>query len=196
MSSPDYVSNYMSEQDYLEGEKISEIKHEYIDGEVYAMAGASKNHQRLIAVLTSKLYQHLENTPCEVFSSDIKVRADAGKKYFYPDVLVVCRNDDEDEYYTESPRIIIEVLSSSTRKYDKTLKRRVYQTIPSLEEYVLIEQDSVEIEVCRKSEGWQSSFYYIDDDITFTSVDLTLPVTEIYQRVENDDMRAFLTSNV
>lgn len=129
MSFPNYISNYMSEQDYLEAEKISEIKHEYIDGEVYAMAGASKNHQRLIAVLTSKLYQHLENTPCEVFSSDIKVRADAGKKYFYPDVLVVCRNDDKDEYYTESPRIIIEVLSSSTRKYDKTLKRRVYQTI-------------------------------------------------------------------
>lgn len=66
----------------------------------------------------------------------------------------------------------------------------------SLEEYVLIEQDSVEIEVCRKLEGWQSSFYYIDDDITFTSVDLTLPVMEIYQRVENDDMRTFLTSNV
>jgi Uma2 family endonuclease len=191
MNLPSRKHDYISEQDYLESEKLSEFKREYFDGEVFAMAGASKNHQRLIAALTSKLFQHLDGTPCEVFSSDIKVRADKGKKYFYPDVLVICANEDKDEYYTESPRIIIEVLSSSTRKYDRTLKRQIYQSIPSLEEYVLIEQDHVEIEVCRKSQQWKSSFYYIDDDITFTSIDLTLSVLDIYQRVENDEMRAF-----
>lgn len=125
-------------------------------------------------------------------SSDIKVRADSGKKYFYPDALVVCQNDDKDAYYTESPRIIVEVLSNSTRKFDKNLKRKIYQSIPTLEEYVLIEQDRVEIEISRRSTNWQPVFYFIDDDITFESIDLTLPVLELYQRVENDEIHAFM----
>lgn len=191
MSLPNYKLDDLSEQEYLEIEKISDVKHEYFDGACYAMAGASINHQRLIATLTGKLWAHLNGSPCEVFSSDIKVRADNGKKYFYPDVLVSCDNHDGNSHFTETPRLIIEVLSSSTRKYDRTLKRACYQTIPSLEEYVLIEQDVVQIEVCRKSDNWLASFYYIDDDVTFTTVGLTLSVLEIYQRVENEELRSF-----
>ena len=191
MSLAHYKIDDISEQNYLEGEKLSEIKHEYVDGEVYAMAGASKNHQRLIARLVQKIANHLDNTPCEVFSSDIKVRADNGKKYFYPDVLVVCSDDNTDDYYTESPRIIVEVLSKSTRKWDNRLKRHVYQAMPSLEEYVLIEQDFVEIEVCRKADLWQPMHYYLGDDITFTSIGLSVSVVDIYQRVDNEDMRDF-----
>ena len=191
MSLPYYKIAYLSEQDYLEGEKVSEIKHEYVDGEVYAMAGASKNHQRLTGNVFSALHRHLNNTPCEPFSSDIKVRADNGKKYFYPDVLVVCSDDNTDDYYTEPPRIIVEVLSKSTRKWDNSLKRQVYQAMPSLEEYVLIEQDFVEIEVCRKAELWQPMHYYLGDDITFTSIGLSVSVVDIYQRVDNEDLRDF-----
>jgi len=183
--------NYISEQDYLEGEKISEIKHEYIDGNVYAMAGASKNHQRIIANLARHLGNYLNGSPCEVFFSDIKVRVDT-KKYFYPDIIVVCENDDEDAYYTESPRIIVEVLSSSTRKFDHTLKRQFYQTLPSLEEYILIEQDFVQVAVYRKADSWQSNFYYLGDTVTFQSLDFSLSVAEIYQHVKNDDMQEFL----
>jgi len=189
MTLPNYGIGYISEQDYLEGEKVGTIKHEYIDGEVYAMAGASKNHQRLVTMLSRRFSEHFDNTQCEVFNSEIKVHIDS--KYFYPDVVVVCGNDDNDPYCTESPRIIIEILSSSTRKHDRTFKRYIYQTIPSLEEYVLIEQDFVQIELCRKSENWMPGFYFIGDDVTFASVGLTLPVADIYQRVENDDMRAF-----
>ncbi len=191
MSFPNYQSDYMSEQDYLEREKISETKHEYFDGEIFVMAGASRSHQRIISNLVIDIGTHLKNTPCEVFSSNMKVRADKGKKYFYPDVLVSCKKGDGDSHFEESPRIIVEVLSSSTRKFDKTSKRLVYQNITTLEEYVLIEQDRVEIQVFRRADNWQSSYYYIDDEITFTSIGLTLPVLEIYQRVENDDMRAF-----
>ncbi|MEI7796619.1 MAG: Uma2 family endonuclease [Methylococcaceae bacterium] len=191
MSFPNYQSDYISEQDYLEREKISETKHEYFDGEIFAMAGASRSHQRIISNLVIDIGTHLKNTPCEVFSSDMKVRADKGKKYFYPDVIVSCTKGDGDSHFEESPRIIVEVLSSSTRKFDQTSKRLVYQNITTLEEYVLIEQDRVEIQVFRRADNWQSSYYYIDDDITFTSIGLTLPVLEIYQRVENDDMRAF-----
>ena len=123
----------------------------------------------------------------------MKVRADKGNKYFYPDVVVAC-NQDGDSDFTESPRIIAEVLSNSTRKFDKNLKRQIYQTIPSLEEYVLIEQDRVEIEVCRKSANWQPTYYFIDDEITFESIGLTLPVLELYQRVDNQEMRDFLAT--
>jgi Uma2 family endonuclease len=194
VSLPNYKNDYITEQEYLDDEKDTEIKHEYADGKIFAMAGAKKNHQRLIMTLASAWHSHLKGTPCEVFSSDVKVRADNGKKYFYPDILVVCENDESDDYYAEFPRIIVEVLSDSTRKYDKTFKRQIYQTIPTLEEYVLIEQDRVEIEVCRRASGWQSTFYFIDDEITFTSIELTLSVLDIYQRVENDEMRAFLAT--
>lgn len=192
MDLPHYKIDYISEETYLEDEKMRDIKHEYVDGEIFAMAGGSISHQRIISNLVINIGTHLKHTPCEVFSSDIKVRADSGKKYFYPDALVVCQNDDKDAYYTESPRIIVEVLSNSTRKFDKNLKRHIYQSIPTLEEYVLIEQDRVEIEISRKSTNWQPVFYFIDDDITFESIDLTLPVLELYQRVENDEIHAFM----
>jgi Uma2 family endonuclease len=192
MNLPNYKVGDISEETYLEDEKMRDIKHEYFDGEIFAMAGASISHQRIISNLVINIGTHLKHTPCEVFSSDIKVRADSGKKYFYPDALVVCQNDDKDAYYTESPRIIVEVLSNSTRKFDKNLKRHIYQAIPTLEEYVLIEQDRVEIEISRRSTNWQPVFYFIDDDITFESIDLTLPVLELYQRVENDEIHAFM----
>jgi len=182
---------YVSEQDYLEAEKISDVKHEYFDGEIFAMAGGSKTHQLLTGNIFGEIRNHLKGSPCLTFSSDMKVRLDEGNKYFYPDVVIACEKEN-DEYFIRSPRLIIEVLSNSTRKFDKDLKRKIYQTIPSLEEYVLIEQDHVEIEITRKSEDWHSTYYFLGDDVTFASIDLTLPVLEIYQRVDNQEMRDFL----
>lgn len=183
---------HLTEQDYLEAEKVSDIKHEYFDGEIFAMAGASRSHQRLTTNTLVAFANHLKGTQCEVFSSDMKVRVDNGNKYFYPDVIVSCNKDETDNYYVESPRLIVEVLSDSTRKYDKDLKRKAYQTIPSLEEYVLIEQDHVEIEINRKSENWQANYYFLGDEVTFASLGLTLSVLEIYERVENRELQAFL----
>jgi len=184
--------NYINEQKYLDDEKVRETKYEYFEGEIFAMAGASRNHQRLTTNALVSIANHLKDTSCKAFSSDMKVRADQGKKYFYPDVVVSCTKGEGDSHFEKSPRLIIEVLSNSTRKFDKTLKRLVYQNMPSLEEYVLIEQDRVEIEVFRQSQGWQSTYYYIDDKITFSSIDLTLAVLELYQRVENEDMHQFM----
>lgn len=207
MNVPNRKAHYITEEEYLADEKVREYKCEYIDGEIYpmadfgkngeihAMASAGKNHQRIISMLSRRLSEHFDNTPCEAFSSDLKVRADTGTKYFYPDIVVTCEKnsiEDEDAYYVQSPRMIVEVLSNSTRSYDKTFKRLVYQQILSLEEYVLIEQDIVQIEICRRSENWQSSFYFLGDDVHFESVGLTLSVTDIYQRVENEDMQKFL----
>jgi Uma2 family endonuclease len=179
-------TTYLSEQDYLEAERVSEIKHAYFDGEIFAMSGAKANPQRIATNMLVAFANHLKGTPY----SDMKVLADKGNKY-YPDVVVACHQDG-DRDFTQSPRLMVDVLSDSTRKFDKGLKRQVYQTSPTLEEDVLIEQDSVEIEVCRKAEGWKSTDYFLGDDITFTSIDLTLPMIAIYQRVDNQDMRDFL----
>ena len=183
---------WISEEAYLQDELLREIKHEYIDGAVYAMAGASKNHQRIIANVSGELWTQLKNTPCEPFSSDIKVKI--GSKFFYPDVMVVCKDDSDNDYYTESPVIIVEVLSKSTRRMDETAKKFAYQTLPTLKEYVLIEQDFVDVEVCRRNEGWVSRHYFLGDNVAFESVDLTLSVADIYQRVENDDVNSFVAS--
>ncbi len=185
-------AEWISEEAYLQGELLSETKHEYIDGAVYAMAGASKNHQRITVNVLSELLTQLKNTPCEPFSSDIKVKV--GTKFFYPDVMVVCKDDSGNDYYTENPVIIVEVLSKFTRRMDETAKKFAYQTLPSLKEYVLIEQDFVDVEVCRRSEGWISHHYFMGDSVTFESVGLTLSVSDIYQRVDNDDVTSFVAS--
>ncbi|MDX8130115.1 Uma2 family endonuclease [Methylomonas sp. OY6] len=187
---PKFDKSWMSVEDYLAAELLSDIKHEYDAGELVAMSGASKNHERIKMSLARLLGNHLQGKPCEPFSSDVKVKID--QYLFYPDAMVVCEDTSTHDYYAEAPVLIVEVLSKSTRRRDETIKRRLYQTIPSLLEYVLIEQDIVDVEVCRRSEGWVSNHYFLGDQARFESVDLTLDVAEIYQRVDNDDMRTFI----
>ncbi|MCP5175368.1 MAG: Uma2 family endonuclease [Moraxellaceae bacterium] len=178
----------LSEQQYLADELQSEVKHEYIDGQVYAMAGAHANHNRLSATLVRKIGNHLEGKTCQPYASDMKVKI--GSKYFYPDVMVDC--SDNTDYFTESPKLIIEILSKSTRRTDKTIKLMAYTQIPTLEEYVLIDQDIVEIEILRKNQHWLPQSYYLGDKVTFMSIGLTLSVEDIYQRVQNTDMLEWL----
>ena len=177
----------MSEQAYLDGELLSDIRHEYIEGEVYAMVGAHKYHNQIVMTVSNVFYNHLLGKPCQPYASDMKVKID--RKYFYPDVMVDCSQVDAD-YYIEQPSIIVEVLSKSTRQHDKTVKRLAYFQIASLKEYVLIEQDFVEIEFWSRDENnyWQQSVYYLGDDITFHSIDLTVSVEDIYRQVKNEDM--------
>jgi Uma2 family endonuclease len=188
-------SDFINIAEYLQGELISETKHEYLEGRVYAMAGASKNHQRIITNMVIAFGQHLRNTPCDTYASDIKIRI-GDLAFFYPDVIVACQDDTENSYYTEQPSIIVEVLSKSTRRKDETTKRRLYQTLPSLQEYVLIEQDIVDVEVCRRSEGWVSEHYFMGDDVAFAAIDLTLSVNEIYERVANEDVSEFFRGEI
>ena len=182
--------NKITPEDYLEGELTSEVKHELVDGEAYAMAGAAVNHERIAMNVGRELGNYLKSSPCEPFGSDMKVRVD--DNFFYPDVIVDCDFDESQPYYTDSPLIVVEVLSKSTRRIDETLKRQQYLSIPSLQEYVLIEQDVVDVEVVRRSDGWQSKRYYLGDEIIFDSIGLTLPVEEIYLRVQNEDVADYL----
>lgn len=178
------------EQAYLEGELRADRKHEWLDGHAIAMAGASRNHARLVANASGELYAHLRQSPCELFTSDMKVKA--GKNFFYPDLLVVCEETSDNPYFSESPVLIVEVLSPATRKIDKVRKRRAYQSLPSLREYVLLEQDVVEIEVSRREEQWLPAYYFLGDEVVFSSLDLRLPVEALYARVDNESMREWL----
>ena len=131
---------YISPETYLEGERVSPIKHEYRKGQVYAMVGAKKSHIVLASNLTMILGNHLENSPCLVLNSDIKVRLEEANCYYYPDIAVVCdeREINNTDDFILYPLLIIEVLSKSTEAFYRGQKFSDYQTCPSLKEYVLI----------------------------------------------------------
>jgi len=181
-------------EEYLQGELTSEVKHELIDGQAFEMAGAHADHDRISGNMYAEFRHHLKGLPCEPFGSGMKVKA--GLNFFYPDVSIDCNDENSQSCFIENPIIVVEVLSKSTRKTDQTIKRRDYLNLPSLQEYVLIEQDFVDVEVVRRSEGWQSNDYYLGDDVTFESIELTLAVEEIYHRVQNEDMLEFLAQKV
>ena len=183
-------SNVVSEAEYLAGEEASEIRHEFVNGEIFAMSGAKATHNRISANIAREIGNQLRNSHCDTFTSDMKVKA--GSNYFYPDVLVDCSDLDGESVFTSSPSIIFEVLSRSTRKMDETIKKIAYMNIPSLQEYVLVEQDFADIEVFRKKDDWRSSHYFLGDKIEFDSVAIILDVEEVYARVKNQDMLEWL----
>lgn len=175
----------ISVEDYLEGEKISPIKHEYVDGEVYAMFGSSDNHNRIVRNFVVTLTNHLRDSPCEPFFGDIKVQA-TKKVYYYPDVLISCEETPENPYYRNAPILIIEVVSPSTEHIDRREKLLFYQQMPSVQEYVIVDQKQMKVEVHRRQNDGRCITYFFDetdDEIEFQSVGLTLPITDIYRRV-------------
>ena len=180
----------ISEEEYLSEELLSDVRHEYIDGEVYAIVGAHKYHNLITGEMFRIFANHLLGKPCQPYASDMKVKIE--KKFFYPDVMVDCSQEDT-EYYVEKPSIIVEVLSKSTRQRDKTEKRLAYFQISTLQEYILIEQDFVEIEFWSRDHEnrWQQSVYYLGDDLTFEAIGLTVAVEEVYRQVQNADMLAW-----
>lgn len=175
----------ISVTDYLAGERASTEKYEYVAGQVYAMAGAKINHNRITRNLSNLLWNALKDQPCEPFASDMLVK----DRFRYPDVVVVCDGDSsQNEYVRECPLLIVEVISESTRRTDKTDKRLEYIALSSLLEYVLVEQDIAEVTVYRRSAGWQPSYYYLGEEVFLESVGALLLVEDIYERVENGDL--------
>ncbi|MEG4838564.1 Uma2 family endonuclease [Microcoleus sp. B9-D4] len=178
---------YISPEEYLEGERVSPIKHEYRRGHVYAMTGAKKPHIIIASNLVRLLGNHLLNTPCLVLSSDIKVRLQEANCYYYPDVAVTC--DERDTLTTEDfilyPSLVVEVLSPSTAAFDRGDKFADYQTSPSLQEYVLITQSEIKIECFRvNAEGnWVSQTYRLGEELELTSIDFRCPIAQVYQKV-------------
>lgn len=179
---------HWSVEEYLEFEKTSPIRHEYVDGQIFAMAGESKNHNRLVSKVCTSLILHLGDGKCEAFFESVKVRV-SPTSYYYPDVVVSCSEpeEDEDAYIIETPILIVEVLSPTTQRNDRVEKMNAYQKLPSLREYVIVSQESVCVEVyCHDgaNEAWQREvFDDLDSEVTFRSIGLTVKPAEIYRRV-------------
>ncbi|ANV83321.1 hypothetical protein AWQ21_02360 [Picosynechococcus sp. PCC 7003] len=179
---------YLSPEKYLEFEKHSEIKHEYIDGEIYAMAGASNVHNKINTNLLVALSLKLRGSSCQPYSSDMKVRVQGGRRFFYPDLLVSCNPeiDDLTAYAMDHPRLIIEILSESTEGFDRGDKFKFYRTISSLQEYILVSTTHYSVDCFRRSEGklWILESYQGRDAILkLQSLDLEIPLAEIYATV-------------
>jgi Uma2 family endonuclease len=176
----------ISIEEYLEGEKTSEVRHEYLNGEVYAMAETSKHHNRIIRTLLKNMEKSLDGSGCEPFFVDIKVFVKKFKRFYYPDLLVVCGEDLECEYYTSKPTLLIEVLSPSTALTDRREKMFAYQEIESLQEYILIEQNKIYAEIYRRRDDGLWSWIEFDEteEIEFDSIKFKMPMTEIYEGVE------------
>jgi Uma2 family endonuclease len=186
----------ISEEAYFELEKKTDTRHEFIDGYVYAMVGGSFNHGTLIGTIAREIGNHLKGKPCRVFSEGTKVKVPnahhSESRYFYPDVVVDCSIDKADGQMLTTPILVVEVLSTSTHKYDETTKFQIYASIPTLQEYILVEQNSAKIEVQRRRTNWAIEKFFLGDCITFESIGLTLPVEEIYDRVDNEEMTEWL----
>ena len=176
-----------SVEDYLTGEEISPVRYEYVYGEVYAMAGTSDNHNRIVGNLYAALLNHLRNSPCEPFMSDIKVRV-SPHVYYYPDVLVACEQNSESPYFRNEPILIVEVISPSTQEIDRREKLLFYQQMPSVQEYVVVEQRKMLVEIHRRQPDGRWITYYFnqdaDEEVAFQSVELTLTLGDIYRRVK------------
>ncbi len=179
---------YLSEQEYLEIERNSEIKHEYYDGEIFAMSGASRSHNLIVANVVGELRSQLKKKPCRVYPSDMRLKIEKTGLYTYPDVMIVCGQDRFDDKYRDTllnPDVIIEVLSDFTESYDRGKKFQNYRKIVSLKEYILISQHVPKIEkFARAGHLWTLS--ETDEDhpeIILESVGCVLNTGEIYDKV-------------
>ncbi|MBD0263115.1 MAG: Uma2 family endonuclease [Tolypothrix sp. T3-bin4] len=182
---------YISPEEYLEGEKVSQVKHEYIDGEVYAMAGASDAHVTITGNLFSLLRNHVRGTGCRVYMADMKAQIQAINRYYYPDVMVTWDTQDREfEYFKSSPCLIVEVLSGSTEALDRGKKFTDYRHLQSLQEYVLISQDTMSVECFRRNEEgrWVLYPYEKGEEVHLASVAFRFCIATIYEDVVLPEM--------
>ncbi len=181
---------FITAEEYFEIEEAAEYKSEYYHGEMFAMSGASNNHNIVAGNTFFNLYGSLRNTDCLVYIGDMKVQLDEARHYAYPDVSVVCGNVEFAPGRNDTivnPVVIIEVLSESTQDYDRGLKFKAYQNIPSLKEYILIDQYSCSVEYFFKDESGKWNSEKLDkpeDTLKLRSADAEISLKAIYHRVK------------
>ncbi len=182
MQSPHY---FLPSSAYLEAEAKCKIRHEYLGGQIFAMAGASDIHNLIAISIVSRLYSHLSGSPCRVFMSDMKVKINLKEAliFYYPDILVTCDPMDDQKLFKTKPKLIIEILSPGTENIDRREKFLHYQSIPSLEEYVLVSQEEIHVEIYRpNSQGyWVKELLKSGDTLHLHSLSFHLALSEIYE---------------
>ena len=183
---------FLSLEEYLEGERVSEIKHEYFRGEIFALAGASATHNQIAVNLVMNLGLQLRNRECRVYASDMRIKYPRTGLYTYPDIAALCGppcfDDDHDDTLL-NPMVIMEVLSPSTEQYDRGKKFQHYRTLDSLCEYLLIAQDSQHIEhyVRQENARWLlSEFDGLEAIIELPAIACRLTLAEVYEKVDVD----------
>jgi Uma2 family endonuclease len=178
---------YFTPEDYLKIERVSPIKHEYLQGQMVAMAGASKAHVIITGNLSAQLVTHLRGKSCITYATDMKVRLPTLNLFYYPDLTVTCDDRDRlsDEDFILHPKLIVEVLSDSTEAFDRGDKFADYKTIPEIEEYILIHQKQILLErFQRKSDDlWIPQIYRSGDRINFSSIDFACPIEALYENI-------------
>ncbi len=181
---------YYTPEEYLALEETATYKSEYCEGEIFAMAGGSAHHSRLAVRICTLLELGLEDTPCQVFNSDLKILVKEHDLYTYPDAMVVCGRPEFARGRTDTitnPLIIIEVLSKSTRHYDRHKKFELYQSLDSFEDYLLIDQTQVQVEYYHKLANGQwlkQEFDDLEAAVTLESIGLAIPLKQIYRNVD------------
>lgn len=180
---------YLTPEKYLELERDSKIKHEYIEGQAVAMAGATRAHGVIVDNLTALFVTHLRGSGCTSHSGDVKVRMPEIGMFYYPDQSVTCAEEkgSAGRDFILHPKLIVEVLSKSTAEFDRNAKFEDYKTIPEFEEYVLVHQKKVLVEkFSRRADSfWETQNYKTGDRVEFESINLTCPVEYLYENVEN-----------
>lgn len=186
------VKTYITPEDYLAIERAAEYKNEYVNGEIFAMTGASRKHNLIATNLISSLSAQLRGKPCEVYPGEMRVKAPAAHSYVYPDVVVVCGEPQfEDGYFDTllNPTLVVEVLSKSTGSYNRLAKSAYYRTIESLVEYLLVAQEEYRVEqYVRQADGrWLlSDVRSLDSVIELQSIGCSLALHDLYDRISID----------
>lgn len=195
MATPATVKPF-SVEEYLEMERASNVKHEFYQGEIFAMSGASFPHNRIQMNFTRRTGNFLEGKGCDVFGSDLRVHIPSNGLFTYPDALIVCGEPQLVQDGLDSllnPSVIVEVLSKSTQNYDRGDKFALYRAIPSLKEYILIASEFLGVEHFAKQENgtWLLKEYKsIDDVLPMKTVDFMLPLSELYSGVSFEPLAA------
>ena len=187
-----YEKKYFSQEEYLSLEREATEKHEYFEGEIFAMSGAGRPHNRIFVNIIARLHFKLENSSCFPYGSDMRLHIPENTLYTYPDISVYCEEPQESELDNTSfilPTVIIEILSPSTKNYDRGDKFKLYRSIPSLKEYIMIDSESISVEAffLNKKGNWElNEFSNVRDDLKFNALDISVPLAEIYKGVESE----------
>ena len=186
------VKTFITPEEYLAIERAAEYKNEYVKGEIFAMTGASRKHNLIVANISGELRQQLKGKPCEAYPGEMRVKAPASHSYVYPDVVVVCGEPQfEDSYFDTllNPTLVVEVLSKSTESYNRLAKSAYYRTIESLDEYLLVAQEEYRVEqYIKQPDGrWLlSDVRSLDTMLELDSIGCSLALRDLYDRVSLD----------
>ena len=177
---------YISVEDYLKQETLSDVRHEYISGTVYAMSGASEAHVLIAGNLFSAIHAHLRGKPCKAYIADFKVRIEINQEsvIYYPDLMVACTRDGVEQYFLRYPKLIVEILSPSTESIDRREKLLSYTQIHTVEEYALLSQTTLQLTIHRRAARWRPQVVSGSEaSADFHSIDLSVPLARIYEGI-------------